>query len=95
MACSVSLMPLFKNNVYVTAEIIYSTVHVHYMVLVWSWATLCCMPVGAPPKKWWHYFCVMPVFVWSDMRGNNIVHLLVWLLFKPGENTVMAAVSVK
>lgn len=37
----------------------------------------------------------MPVFVWSDMRGKNIAHLLVWLLFQPRKNTVMAAVSVK
>ena len=33
------------NNDYVTAEIMYSTAHMHHEVLTWSWATLCGMPV--------------------------------------------------
>ena len=33
------------------------------------------------------------MLIGSDTRGQNIVHLLLWLLRQPGENTVMAAVS--
>ena len=51
MACSDSLTPCFVNNGYVTAEIIYSTAHVHHKVLAWSRTTLCCMPVWASPEE--------------------------------------------
>ena len=32
------------------------------------------------------------MYIGSDTRGENIVHLLLWLLHQPGENTFMAAV---
>ena len=51
MACSGSLAPRFVDNDYLTAEIIYSTVHAPYEVPAWSGATLCCTNVCAPPRK--------------------------------------------
>ena len=45
VACSGSLAPCFVNNDYVTAEIIYSTAHVHHKELAWTGATVCTMPV--------------------------------------------------
>ena len=40
MACSGSLAACFVNNDYVTAEIIYSTAHVHHKELAWTGATV-------------------------------------------------------
>ena len=36
VACSGSLIPHFVNEDYVTPEIIYSPVYVHYEILTWS-----------------------------------------------------------
>ena len=51
IACSDALTPRSVNNGYVTAEIIYSTAHVHHRVLAWSLTTLCCVPVWASPEE--------------------------------------------
>ena len=45
MARSGSLAPRFVDNEYLTAEIIYSTVHAPHAVPTWSGATLCCTDV--------------------------------------------------
>ena len=37
--------PTFVNNDYVTAKIIYSTVHAYHEVLTWSWVTVCGMSI--------------------------------------------------
>ena len=49
MARSGSLAPRFVDNEYLTAEIIYSTVHVYHEVLTWSWVTSYSMSVRASP----------------------------------------------
>ena len=36
--CPLALAPHFVNNDYVTAEIAYSTEHVHHEVFTWPWA---------------------------------------------------------
>ena len=56
---SCPLTPCSVNNdfahhkVYVRAEIIYSTVHAHHKVLMWSQATLCGTPAWALSWKLW------------------------------------------
>jgi len=37
--------PTFVNNDYITAKIIYSTVHAYHEVLTWSWVTVCGMSI--------------------------------------------------
>ena len=41
-----------------------------------------------------NYCCITAVSVESDMRGENIVYLLLWLLCQPGEKTGTGAVPV-
>ena len=94
MACWGSLAPHFINNYYVTAEIICSTAHVHFEVLVWSRATLCCRDMWVPPKTAF-YCCITAVSLGSATRGETIAWILLPLLRQPGENTVTAAVSVR
>ena len=43
--------PHFVNNDYVTADIIYSTVHTHHKVVAWSWVIVCSAPESAPLEK--------------------------------------------
>ena len=86
IACSSSLDPHFIKNDYVTAEIIYITVHSHHEVLTWSWATLCCRDIWAPPRKRGNHYCNTAVSFGSATRRENIVCLLLQLLHQPGEN---------
>ena len=86
LACSSSLTPCFVNNDCVTIEIIFSAAHVRQEVLTWSWATLCCRNIWASLRKWWHFTAVSRLSVGSATRGENIVCILLWLLYQPGEN---------
>ena len=86
IACSGSLAPHFIKKDYVTAEIIYITVHAHHEELAWSQATVCCRDIWAPPRKRGNYCCNTAVSVGSATRRENIACLLLQLLCQPGEN---------
>ena len=77
MVCSCSLTPrplalapCFVSNDYVTAEIIYSTVHVGHEVFTCSWV-VCHRDLWAPCRMQWNYCYVMAVLVVSATRGEN------------------------
>ena len=46
-------------------------------------------------RKRWHYCCVRTVSAGSAPRGENAGCLLPWLLHQPGEDTAVAAASVR
>ena len=86
MACSGSLTPCFVNN-YITAEIIYSTVHVHHEVLAWSWVTLCGRDVWAPPPKSGGITSASRLCLLGQPWEERIQRVrLLWLPHQPGEN---------
>ena len=69
----------------VTAEITYSSAHVHREVPTWSWATLCDMPVWASPwKRWlplhWGFIGVISQLCYMRLRYGYIMATL-WLCY--------------
>ena len=80
MAWSGSLAPHFLSHVYVTTEIIYSTVHVPHEVLAWSQTTLCCRHIWDPPKNPAAFYGCHDCVYWVSHTS-----LLLLLLRQPGE----------
>ena len=72
--------PTYFNNKYVTAEIIYSTVHVPQEVLAWSQAALCCRHLWDPSEKPAAFCCCCGCVYWASHAS-----LLSQLLCQPGE----------
>ena len=88
---SLAFAPGFVNSDYVTAEITYSTVHVHHGVPGWTWAA---SVMWTPPKIVAALLLCHTCVHWVSHGGENTACLLLQLLSQPPENTVMAAVSV-
>ena len=87
MVCSGSLVPRFANNVCITAEIIYNTVHACHEALTWSRGTGLGYFVGYACGGSTLYCCTMAVTPGSAMRGENIVCALLQLLRQAAERS--------